>query len=76
MPGSVSKHGNPRLRAALVELVWRMVRFQPNYGPVKKAARDPGQWRSLSCGTETSCEDEMRPSLGRPGRARRHEHGG
>jgi len=36
MPGSVTKHGNPRLRAALVELAWRMVRFQPNYGPVKK----------------------------------------
>lgn len=30
----VTKHGNPRLRAALVELAWRMVRFQPNYKPV------------------------------------------
>ena len=36
IPGSVTKHGNPRLRAALVECVWRMVRFQPNYPPVKK----------------------------------------
>jgi len=36
VPGSVTKHGNPRLRAALVECVWRMVRFQPNYPPVKK----------------------------------------
>ena len=34
--GSVTKHGNPRVRAALVELAWRMVRFQPNYPPVKK----------------------------------------
>ena len=34
--GSVTKHGNPRLRAALVELAWRMVRFQPDYPPVKK----------------------------------------
>lgn len=33
--GSVTKHGNPRLRAALVELAWRLVRFQPNYPPVK-----------------------------------------
>jgi hypothetical protein len=41
MPGSVSKHGNPRLRAALVELVWRMVRFQPNYGPSKSGS---GSW--------------------------------
>ena len=36
MPGSVTKHGNPHLRAALVECAWRMVRFQPNYPPVKK----------------------------------------
>jgi len=34
--GCVTKHGNPRLRAALVELAWRLVRFQPGYPPVKK----------------------------------------
>ncbi|HKF93218.1 MAG TPA: transposase [Gammaproteobacteria bacterium] len=34
IPGSVTKRGNPRLRAALVECAWRMVRFQPNYPPV------------------------------------------
>ena len=34
--GSVTKHGNPRLRAALVECAWRLVRFQPQYPPVKK----------------------------------------
>jgi hypothetical protein len=34
--GSVTKHGNPRLRAALVELGWRLVRFQPQYPPVRK----------------------------------------
>jgi len=32
----VTKHGNPRLRAALVELAWRLVRFQPNYKAVRK----------------------------------------
>jgi transposase len=32
----VTKHGNPRLRAALVELAWRMIRFQPNYRAVRK----------------------------------------
>lgn len=32
----VTKHGNPRLRAALVELAWRLVRFQPDYKPVVK----------------------------------------
>jgi transposase len=36
----VTKHGNPRLRAALVELAWRLVRFQPNYKPVLK-------WRQI-----------------------------
>jgi transposase len=32
----VTKHGNPRLRAALVELAWRLIRFQPNYKAVHK----------------------------------------
>jgi transposase len=36
MPGAVTKHGNPRLRAALVELAWRLVRFQPHYKPIRK----------------------------------------
>jgi len=35
----VTKHGNPRLRAALVELAWRLVRFQPGYKPVIKWRR-------------------------------------
>jgi len=34
--GSVTKHGNPRLRASLVELAWRLVRFQPAYPPVQQ----------------------------------------
>lgn len=34
--GSVTKHGNPRLRAALIELAWRLVRFQRLYPPVHK----------------------------------------
>lgn len=33
--GSITKHGNRRLRTALVELAWRCVRFQPDYKPVK-----------------------------------------
>jgi transposase len=39
LQGCVTKHGNPRLRAALVELAWRLVRFQPNYKPVVKWRR-------------------------------------
>jgi transposase len=38
--GPISKHGNPRIRRALVELAWRVVKFQPNYKPVIK-------WRSV-----------------------------
>ena len=38
--GSISKHGNRRLRRALVELAWRVVRFQPWYKPVIK-------WRAV-----------------------------
>lgn len=33
--GPITKHGNRRLRTALVELAWRWVRFQPDYKPVK-----------------------------------------
>jgi transposase len=36
VPGSVTKRGNPRVRTALVECAWRMVRFQPQYPPVQK----------------------------------------
>src|SRR6266513_2356929 len=36
LQSGVTKHGNPRLRAALVETAWRLVRFQPNYKPVRK----------------------------------------
>jgi hypothetical protein len=32
----VTKHGNPRLRAALVELAWRLVRFQRNLAVVQR----------------------------------------
>jgi transposase len=35
----VTKHGNPRLRAALVETAWRLVRFQPDYRAVVKWKR-------------------------------------
>jgi transposase len=34
--GPITKHGNRRLRTALIELAWRWVRFQPDYPPIKK----------------------------------------
>ena len=46
IPGSVTKRGNPRLRAALVECAWRMVRFQPQLCAGEKALECSGQRRS------------------------------
>ncbi len=43
--GAITKHGNPRLRRMMVELAWRIVRFQPQYvvlrrwGPVLQDKR-------------------------------------
>jgi transposase len=34
--GSINKHGNRRLRPALIECAWRLTRFQPDYLAVKK----------------------------------------
>lgn len=33
--GTINRHGNPRVRALLIELVWRLVRWQPDYPPVR-----------------------------------------
>jgi transposase len=33
--GGITKHGNPRLRTWLVELAWRLIRFQPQYVAVR-----------------------------------------
>jgi len=38
--GPITKHGNRRIRTALIELAWRCVRFQPDYPPLKK-------WKSV-----------------------------
>jgi transposase len=43
---SITKAGNARLRRLLVELAWRTVFFQPEYGPVKK-------WRAVLLGLRT-----------------------
>jgi transposase len=39
--GSIDKHGNPRLRHVLVETVWRLLRWQPHYPPMKKLIESP-----------------------------------
>jgi hypothetical protein len=34
--GSISKHGNPRLRVLLIELAWRMIVYQRGYWAMRK----------------------------------------
>ena len=34
--GAITKHGNPRLRRLMVELAWRISRFQPNYRGLRR----------------------------------------
>jgi transposase len=34
--GSINRHGNRRMRVLLIELVWRLVRWQPDYAPVRQ----------------------------------------
>jgi transposase len=32
--GSITKVGSPRIRTLIIEMVWRLLLFQPNYGPI------------------------------------------
>jgi transposase len=34
--GSVTKHGNPRLRHTLIETAWRLIYYQPDYRAVRR----------------------------------------
>jgi transposase len=42
--GSITKVGSPRIRTLIIEMVWRVVLFQPNYPPVV-------QWREVLSGS-------------------------
>ena len=37
--GSITRVGNPRIRAALVEAAWRLVRYQSAYPPIEKRSK-------------------------------------
>lgn len=41
--GSITKHGNPRIRHLLIEAVWRLLQWQPEYPPVKKLRAATGK---------------------------------
>jgi transposase len=41
--GAITKHGNPRLRHLLVEAVWRLLTWQPDYPPLRLLRSAVGQ---------------------------------
>jgi transposase len=41
--GHINRHGNPRIRHLLIELVWRLVRWQPGYPPIKGLVEGPAR---------------------------------
>lgn len=36
--GAITKHGNPRVRHLLIETVWRLYQFQPDYHAIRRRA--------------------------------------
>jgi transposase len=56
--GSITKHGNPRLRRVLIELAWRVVRYQPDYPPVR-------HWRSVLLGPSAAARKKAIVAIGR-----------
>jgi transposase len=51
--GSITKHGNPRLRRLMIELAWRMVRLQPQYVALAR-------WRALLLGDKAGAAARKR----------------
>jgi transposase len=47
LQGSITRHGNPRIRHLLVEAAWRLLRYQPGYHAVAK-------WREALLATSLS----------------------
>lgn len=56
--GPITKHGNPRLRRALIELAWRVVRYQPEYAPVQ-------HWRAVLTGPSAGARKQAIVAIGR-----------
>jgi transposase len=44
--GHINRHGNPRVRHLLLEMVWRLARWQPDYPPVRKLLESLGKTSS------------------------------
>jgi transposase len=55
--GSITKHGNPRVRQILIEAAWRLLHFQPDYHALKsrRAALDTAKRRGDSASRKKIC---------------------
>jgi transposase len=56
--GSITKVGSPRIRRLIVEMVWRLPLFQPNYKPIV-------QWREQLCGKNKVLKKKAAVAVGR-----------
>jgi transposase len=56
--GSITKVGVPRIRTLIIEMVWRLVMFQPNYKPIAK-------WREALTGTNKALKKKAAVAVGR-----------
>jgi transposase len=56
--GSITKVGVPAIRRIIVEMVWRMILFQPQYKPVQK-------WQEVLRGTNPALKKKAVIAIGR-----------
>jgi transposase len=56
--GSITKVGSPRIRTLIIEVVWRLPLFQPNYPPIV-------QWREVLCGKNKVLKKKAAVAVGR-----------
>jgi transposase len=58
LQGSITRHGNPRIRHLLVEAAWRLVRYQPDYHAVAK-------WREALLGASAARRKKIAVAIAR-----------
>lgn len=56
--GSITKVGVPAIRRLIIEMVWRIIQFQPQYPPVQK-------WQAVLAGTNPTLKKKAVVAIGR-----------
>lgn len=56
--GSITKVGSPRIRTLIIEMVWRLLLFQPNYAPIV-------QWDEALRGNNKALKKKAAVAVGR-----------